>query len=143
MKQFLAGLSLVSVLFASPVLAGPKDDAVAAFNDYRKIKGRTQLNLSAELSEAAQKHANDMVKKNYFSHTSKSGQKFGTRIKRAGFKHCYANENIAYGTTDGLRVIEMWTNSNGHNKNMLTRKSTHFGIGFAGDKWVLLTAKSC
>jgi uncharacterized protein YkwD len=119
-------------------------ELVNLLNQDRKAKGRKALKVSAALTKAAEAHAQDMVAKGYFSHTGQDGSSVGKRIKRQGYKFCYAAENIASGQKTAESAMTSWRNSSGHKKNNLSKKTTEVGAGFAGESnWVLVFAKPC
>ena len=72
-------------------------DLLSSVNAERAAAGRHALVLSSQLNRAAQGHACDMVRWDYFSHRSPNNGTLTTRIRAAGYTACYANENIAFG----------------------------------------------
>ncbi|KAB7616365.1 CAP domain-containing protein [Amylibacter sp. SFDW26] len=127
-----------------PSYADEVQDLTTLLNAERKAKGRKVLRVSDTLNVIAQKHAEDMVANGYFSHTGRDGSTLGKRMKRQGYKFCYAAENIASGQKTPEETMSSWRNSPGHNKNNLSRKSTEVGAGFAGQSmWVLVFGKPC
>ncbi len=119
-------------------------DLTKLLNAERTAKGRKALRVSETLNTVAQKHAEDMVAKGYFSHTGQDGSTLGERMKRQGYMFCYAAENIASGQKSPEETMTSWRNSAGHNKNNLSRKSTEVGAGFAGKSmWVFVFGKPC
>jgi uncharacterized protein YkwD len=144
-KRFLCALCTWLLCFSAPVFAGTQEtELINLLNQDRKAKGRKPLKISTALTKAAENHAQDMVSKGYFSHTGKDGSSVGKRIKRQGYKFCYAAENIAFGQKTAEAAMVSWRNSSGHKKNNLSKKTTEVGAGFAGEKmWVLVFAKPC
>lgn len=127
-----------------PSFADEARDLTTLLNTERAAKGRKALRVSEALNVIAQKHADDMVAKGYFSHTGQDGSTLGLRMKRQGYKFCYAAENIASGQKSPEETMKAWRHSAGHNKNNLSRKSTEVGAGFAGKTmWVLVFGKPC
>lgn len=124
--------------------AGETDDLIQMLNQLRVSKGRQALQVSPKLTKAAQLHAQDMVKKRYFSHTGKNGSTVGKRVKKQGYKYCHVSENIASGQKTPAKVLADWQASSGHKKNNLSKKPAHVGAGFAGGEvWVLVFARPC
>lgn len=102
-------------------------------NEARAAKGCTvALKVSGRITTAAQGHASDMAAQNYFSHTSKDGRTWDTRIRNAGWKKP-AGENIAYGFEAANSVMKGWMNSPGHKRNILNCKFNYIGIGYSAD----------
>lgn len=94
------------------------------------------LVLDAELSEVAQAHAEDMLKRAYFSHTSPDGGTMKGRLIAAGIKYGWAGENIARGQKTSAKVMTSWMNSKGHRANILGKQYKALGLGRAGAYWV-------
>lgn len=103
----------------------------------RLAHGCKALKLNSKLSKAAQKHANDMSKYDYFSHTSRNGTSWSKRIEKAGYKNP-GGENIAMGFPTALEVVQAWLDSPGHRRNILDCHFKKIGVGYAtnGDYWV-------
>jgi uncharacterized protein YkwD len=107
-------------------------------NGERARRGLSRLRLNERLSEAAERHSRDMVRRNYFSHDSLSGASFVDRIRRSGYlrsaRSWSVGENLAWGS--GSRgtpesILHAWMNSPAHRANILTRRFREIGIGVA------------
>jgi uncharacterized protein YkwD len=105
-------------------------------NAERRKRGLRKMRLSPRLSRAARKHSRDMVRRNYFSHTSLTGASFLDRIRRTGYLHGASSwmvgENLAWGSGDRSSprlTVRAWMHSPGHKRNILTRRYLHIGIG--------------
>jgi len=133
---------------ASPTCAGGSATAEEAsthevvrttlclLNAERKRHGLRKLRLSERLSTAARRHSRDMVRRDYFSHTSRSGASFVDRIRRSGYLRgafsWMVGENLAWGS--GPRsspggTVRAWLRSPGHRANIFTARFVHIGIG--------------
>jgi uncharacterized protein YkwD len=109
-------------------------------NAERSERGLRKLKLSKNLTRAARRHARDMARKNYFSHTSLNGSSFVDRIRRTGYlrnaNRWFVGENLAWGTgslSTPRATVRAWMRSPGHRRNILTRTFEHIGIGIAYD----------
>jgi uncharacterized protein YkwD len=128
---------------AQPGSASKHDVANATLcllNAQRTRRGLRPLRANARLSRAARGHAQDMARRNYFSHTSLSGASFLDRIRRSGYlrgaRSWSAGENIAWGSGRLARpreVVRAWMRSPGHRANILNRRFRHIGLGVAFD----------
>ncbi len=105
-------------------------------NAERRKHGLRRLRLSKRLSKAARKHSRDMVRRDYFAHTSLSGASFVDRIKRTGYLHgalgWMVGENLAWGAgsrSSAGQIMNAWMHSPGHRHNILTGRFVHIGIG--------------
>jgi uncharacterized protein YkwD len=102
-------------------------------NQKRKSQGLRTLCVHPALQRAAEKHSQDMIDRDYFSHNTKgSGTTFAQRIKREGYRYRMAGENIAWGSGSlgsADSIFRTWMNSSGHRKNILTPGYREIGIG--------------
>jgi len=112
-------------------------------NQERLQNSRQALTQSKELTMVAQKHADDMRVKNYFSHTGLNGSSHQQRIKEAHYTACYTAENIAKGQKTPAAVMNGWMNSKGHRTNNLSMRAKEYGIGKSANIWVLVFASKC
>ena len=112
---------------------------VCIINKIRRRRGTRALKNNAQLYDAAQKHANDMVQRKYFSHTSQGGGTGSTaRIKSTGYMsgadRWQVGENIAWGTgsySTPAAIVQSWMNSPGHRQNILRRTYREAGLAIA------------
>jgi uncharacterized protein YkwD len=72
-----------------------------------------------------------MIDKNYFSHTSPTYGSPFDMMETFGLKFSAAAENIAYGQRTAQAVVTAWMNSPGHKANILSKATTHIGVGAA------------
>lgn len=101
-------------------------------NRARAARGMPELCIDPKLQQAARKHARDMLRRDYFSHTTKgSGDSFADRIRAEGYDFRYAAENIAYGTRSrgwSRNIFNNWMDSSGHRRNILDDNYREVGI---------------
>jgi uncharacterized protein YkwD len=125
-----------AVLGTSPASAATSTDVsyeakvIQLTNDARKKNGCAAVRTETKLITAARVHSLDMVKRNYFSHTSPDGKTFVTRAKAAGYA-TPIGENIAWGYRTPEAVMNAWMNSSGHRANILNCKAKAVGVGIA------------
>ncbi len=105
-------------------------------NEARVDAGVAPLSWDADLGMAAQRHAEDMVAQNYFSHDSLDGRTFMDRVRAQNYAGAPTGENIARGQQTPAAVMDSWMNSTGHRNNILSERSTDIGIGLDGRTWV-------
>jgi len=132
----------VWVLMALPVVADPT--ATRAVNDLRASAGKAAVAYSPNLERAAQAHARDMARRGFFAHQGSNGSSVSDRVTAQGYKWCFVAENIAKGQRDLRQVMQSWTTSKGHYKNMVHRSVREFGLARAkGNIWVMVLASPC
>ena len=98
-------------------------------NTARLKNGEKDLVLSQSLTAAAQAKANDMVRRNYWSHVTPDGQQPWTFIAQNGYQYQAAGENLAYGFGTSSQIVSAWIHSKEHKANMLN--ASYSDVGFA------------
>ena len=115
--------------------------ALQLINRDRTLNGLGALVEDPLLSQAAQQHAEDMLKRHYFDHTNPDGHTPGDRYLALGGNYVVIGENIL--TAEGrlsylnYQVAETyqkdWMYSNGHRENILEQGFSRFGYGIVTD----------
>ncbi len=100
----------------------------SGFGNYPPVK---PVKYSAELSGAAQAHADDMATNGYFSHVSKDGRTFEDRVAVTKFLGDPASENIASGFPAIESTVNGWLNSPEHCENLMYPELDYVGYGLA------------
>lgn len=111
---------------------------VACANRKRRAAGLSALRVAGVLTRAAQLHAGNMARQDFFSHTDRRGRNFWHRVAMFDRKREFfaRSENIAVGNVPINRICAGWMQSSGHRKNMLDPDVTWIGAGFAtGGSW--------
>jgi uncharacterized YkwD family protein/spore coat assembly protein SafA len=108
-----------------------ENEVIKLVNVQRSKVGLPALKANWQVCRVARYKSQDMINKNYFSHTSptygspfKMMETFGVRFSAAG-------ENIAYGQKTPAAVMVSWMNSPGHRSNILNPTYTEIGVGLA------------
>ena len=112
-----------------------KQDIVDRTNALRKENGIAALTANDKLMQAAQVRADEMAANTVYSHTRPDGRKYTT------VTDCkYVGENICQipliylaqqNTTLHERAVLLWSNSDGHRKNMTNADYGEIGVGLA------------
>ena len=138
-------LAAVAVLGVLPVaahaatLTKPEQQLLAMVNHTRAAHGLHKLVAIGSLERAARAHSRDMVKHDYFSHSSYSGESFSARLIRFGFttsgcRSWAVGEDIACGYGPGATpkaIFRAWMNSPAHRAVILTQRFRSAGLGRA------------
>lgn len=111
----------------------PVDRLLAYINAARGHFGLSELAVSADLSAAAQKHADDMAAAQHNQHTGSDGSKPADRFLQFGYQSGYAGEATAWGFADPRQAVEFWVNSPGHRPIILNRYTSEVGLGYTVD----------
>jgi uncharacterized protein YkwD len=122
-------------------------------NEARHKNGLPALDWDSDLAANAREKSDDMLKNNYFSHTSPEGKTLKDRfqeekpasiknISRIG-ENIYMGAKLDYTTdvkTQARLVVDGWMTSPGHRRNILDPKYSYLGVGVsAKDKMCYAT----
>jgi uncharacterized protein YkwD len=99
-------------------------------NQQRTSYGCQPLNVSPQLSAAAQAHSKDMALNDFVAHTGSDGSSLEQRLARAGYDWRMAAENIAAGQSGPEAVVASWMSSSGHRANILNCALLDIGVGY-------------
>ncbi len=102
-------------------------------NAHRMDNGVDPLEYDTELEAAIQGHCLHMSQHTFFDHEAEED---GVVLPWDRAKLCGTSangENIAQGQRSAAAVMEAWTESQGHNENMLNPRFTRVGIGYVAD----------
>ncbi|MGH2838437.1 MAG: CAP domain-containing protein [Thermoleophilaceae bacterium] len=113
-----------------------KQTTLCLLNKRRHAHGRRALKPNQRLARAARRHARDMVRRNYFSHTAPGGVDFVDRIMRQDYVNpgegWFLGENLAWGSyqlATPKSIVRSWMHSPGHRANILNPRFREIGIG--------------
>ncbi len=133
----MAVFGIFLMLFpASSILADgiTAQKVVQLVNRERLSQGINALVENIALNKAAQDKANDMIKNDYFAHTSPSGVSPWYWIEKNGYNYKYAGENLAINFTSVDNQHEAWMASQTHRKNILNPSYKEIGVAVAEGK---------
>jgi uncharacterized protein YkwD len=114
--------------------SGTAADEVArlaeAVNSIRAQNGRPPLHVQAQLTLAAQRHADGMAQSRTMSHIGPFGTRPSDRMGAAGYETCGGGENVSFGALQSVDDIARgWYDSPGHRAIMLDENVREMGIG--------------
>lgn len=94
-------------------------------NTERVNRNILPLQLDDYLCGIAQAHADRMAEENNLYHQN---------IERVGV----LGENIAWGQTSEIKVVQDWMESPGHRSNILYKGFKRIGVGYNSDYWCVV-----
>ncbi|MGW2250556.1 sigma-70 family RNA polymerase sigma factor [Kitasatospora sp. NPDC001660] len=100
-------------------------------NAERAKVGCGPLRIDPRLHGAAQKHADDMVARNFFDHVNPDGVHPDARITAAGYRWSQWGENLDRGVTSPATVVSRWMDGGIHQSNLLDCGFKDVGVGVA------------
>jgi uncharacterized protein YkwD len=110
---------------------------ICLLNRQRSEHGLPALRENTLLTQASVEHSQDMVRLNYFEHTTPDGRSVEDRLRTLGYQRGFnasAGENIAYGVGDKASpaaIVGIWMNSPPHRADILRPAFREIGIGIA------------
>jgi len=108
-----------------------QQQVLALINQNRHRYGCDSLSLDRRLIDAANEHAADMARRDYFAHESPNGDGPGDRVSDAGYDWRRYGENIARGVDSPYEVVDGWMHSPEHRHNILDCRLDQMGLGLA------------
>lgn len=116
--------------------ATPEQKAQEVFklvNSERMKAGLQPYKYDLRLERAAMVRAKEIAVK--FSHIRPDGRNSSTAVSEAG-AGCPSGENIGMGTSSAPEIMQAWMDSPGHKIAILSRSSTHIGVGYYEGHWI-------
>ncbi|MFZ2299641.1 MAG: CAP domain-containing protein [Candidatus Moraniibacteriota bacterium] len=132
---FIAGVvfsfAFVSIALASGVALS---EVITLANNARAKEGLAPLVENPKLSEAAKNKAEDMLKNDYFAHTSPDGVTPWAWIKQSGYQYKAAGENLAINFDSAKEQHGAWMKSSTHRANILNATYKEIGVAVVKGK---------
>ncbi len=107
---------------------------LAEINKDRIESGIGILRTNAQLQRAAQRKAEDMIRRGYFAHNDPDGVAPWKWIDAEGYRYQYAGENLAIGFTEVKKQNDAWMKSEFHRRNILNAQYQETGIAVVSGK---------
>lgn len=108
-----------------------REDLLSRANAERRRRGIPPLRENALLDQAAQAHAEDMLRRSYYGHESPEGATAIDRAGRASYQAAAIGENVAQGQASVPEVVDGWMASPEHRDHILGRAFSEIGLGLA------------
>ncbi len=122
--------------------------ASAAINSYRASRGLPALAHDSRLDAVSAAMARRIARNDSMATRAHSARGLSSRLDGAGYPTYAGAENLGAGYTSLSHAMSGWKGSPGHNKNLLNRHVTRFGIARASrpdgryrNFWVLTLAR--
>lgn len=124
----------ITIPSVDTTITAQENEVIRLTNVQRANQGLPALKTNWQLSRVARYKSQDMINKNYFSHTSPTYGSPFNMMESFGIRFSAAGENIAYGQRTPQEVVTAWMNSPGHRANILSPSYQQIGVGLAKDK---------
>lgn len=105
---------------------------IRKINTIRRAHGLPKLRANRALGRSADYHCTDMLRMNFFAHSSSNGQTFAQRV--ANFRPSNRiGETLAYVPTadrdrSARRIVQLWMNSPPHRASLLSPGFRRIGV---------------
>lgn len=106
----------------------------------QQFKSVPPLSKHELLTQAAQRHLQDIIQNQNFSHVGTDGTSMGQRVSETGYVWKSVAENIAKNHSSETKLLEVWKANHGDCKNLLNPKFKHLGVAHAEGFWVVCLA---
>jgi uncharacterized protein YkwD len=137
-RVLIFGLSLrddfASRTAALADLAQVRAQMLASVNAARKAVRLPPMRESPLLDQAAQAHAQDMIRRSYYGHDSPEGTNAMARAGRVHYAAAAIGENVAEGQSTVAEVMTGWMASPVHRDHIVSLVLKEIGIGMAFGK---------
>ncbi|MGB0552295.1 MAG: CAP domain-containing protein [Alphaproteobacteria bacterium] len=137
MGRFAHILSICGVVFLAGI-GGPDEvraDAGLAIldeiNALRRQHGLAPVRLEPRLTVEARAHARDMARHDYLDTHLPNGDKFETRLNRAGYTYKRMFVKLAAGFPTPLGVVARWASQKATRRQLLDKRFADVGLGYA------------
>lgn len=100
-------------------------------NQARTSNSLNELTIDTKLNKAAQAKADDMVSRNYWSHTTPDDEAPWVFVDEVNYSYQKVGENLAYGFVTSGETVRGWMQSTSHRQNILDSAYTEIGFGIA------------
>lgn len=118
----------IQKVWASEITA---KNVIQLINKERFSQGLDVLTENTVLDSAAQNKIGDMIKNDYFAHTSPGGVSPWHWIEKSGYDYKYAGENLAINFSSAEDQQRAWMTSSTHKKNILNPNYREIGVAVA------------
>ncbi len=108
-------------------LTQDEEEVFNLINKSREEAGLAKLEIDDNLQNICRIKANEMVEKDYFSHTSPTYGSPFDMLKSNNIEYKVAGENIA-GNSSNEKAVEAWLGSENHKKNIINNSYNYTGV---------------
>ncbi|MGL4772440.1 MAG: CAP domain-containing protein, partial [Clostridium sp.] len=116
-------------------IAAVEQEIFHLVNAERRNAGVPELSYSKTMEKYARIKSKDMGDRGYFDHRNPEGELITEMMKRDGVSYKAWAENIGYASSSArgmaMQFMNMWMDSEGHRKNILSTEYTSLGVGIS------------
>ncbi len=129
--QYVSGFQPIDLNASSVPFNSTQEQRLLWYiNKARLAEGLTPYRYNEALSQAAQRHTNDMAFNNFWGHDGSDGSVPEQRQDAAGYTGSYGGEATAWGFEYPSGAVRYWLESPGHRPIILNPNADEVGIAF-------------
>lgn len=118
----------INLAYASEITIS---NVIELVNASRNKEGLNDLGENKTLDKIARDKLEDMIKNNYFAHTSPKGATPWSWFEKEGYDYRYAGENLAINFLTAEGQHKAWMESPTHKKNIMNPQFLEIGVAVA------------
>ncbi|MBP0019486.1 MAG: pre-peptidase C-terminal domain-containing protein [Cyanobacteria bacterium SBLK] len=111
----------------------PLEILLELINREREKANIPPLQLSSQLGEAAQSHAEDMAANDFVTPVNPRGIDTAERVAATGYTSTSVAENLGINHAQPQDILEKWLDSPGYRLSLLDSEFTEAGLGYANN----------
>lgn len=117
------------------ILRQEQQKLIGMTNITRSTVGVAQVSTDPKLTSSANLKSVDMATREYFSHSSPSGQRLKNYLTQVDYSYKTAGENLAMGFFTAEEIIDAWKKSPTHYSNIVDGDFEEMGISLVAGEW--------
>jgi len=117
-------------------------EMVSILNKNRMMMGLECLELDKLLCKICTEHSQDMVEREFFSHTGSDGKDYEQRARDVDWNGGTWAETIYIGSTDAKAVYDAWWKSEDNRPKLFEKRLNRIGIGIVNKTWTVVVGST-
>jgi|TARA_R100000479_G_C6372908_1_gene197814 uncharacterized protein YkwD len=117
-------------------------EMVSILNKNRMMMGLECLELDKLLCKICTEHSQDMVEREFFSHTGSDGKDYEQRARDVDWNGGTWAETIYVGSADAKAVYDAWWKSEDNRPKLFEKRLNRIGVGIVNKTWTVVVGST-
>ena len=117
-------------------------EMVSILNKNRMMMGLECLELDKLLCKICTEHSQDMVEREFFSHTGSDGKDYEQRARDVDWNGGTWAETIYIGSADAKAVYDAWWKSEDNRPKLFEKRLNRIGVGIINKTWTVVVGST-
>ena len=117
-------------------------EMVSILNKNRMMMGLECLELDKLLCKICTEHSQDMVEREFFSHTGSDGKDYEQRARDVDWNGGTWAETIYIGSADAKAVYDAWWKSEDNRPKLFEKRLNRIGVGIVNKTWTVVVGST-